>query len=355
MSRTPLFRRVAIVGLGLIGSSLARALRARGLAGSIEGADASAEVRDAALALGLVDRAHAEPGAAARGADLVVIAVPLSAYGPIGAALGPVLEPGAIVTDVGSTKRSVIDALGPHIPAGVHLIPGHPVAGTEKSGPEAGFASLFEDRYCILTPPADTDPAALETLTALWEGVGSTVELMDPDHHDRVLAITSHLPHLIAYTIVGTAADLESQLERERASDSALVRTHEVIRFSAGGFRDFTRIAGSNPVMWRDVFLTNREAVLEMLGRFTEDLVALQRAIRFGQGEVLHDWFADTRAIRQGVVEMRQAGSFNPTEPTSPAPGSAGAPGAAGAAEEAAEEAARPEAPRTRRRMRRRG
>lgn len=351
MSTQPAFQRVAIIGLGLIGSSLARAIRAHGLARAVVGSDEAGAVRDTALALGLVDDVFARPADAAARADLVVIAVPLGAYGAIAKAIGPALAPGAIVTDVGSTKRAVLDALGPHLPGGVHLIPGHPVAGTEKSGPEAGFASLFQDRYCILTPPDGVDAAALARLTGLWEGVGATVELMDPDHHDRVLAITSHLPHLIAYTIVGTAADLESQLERESASDAALVRTHEVIRFSAGGFRDFTRIAGSNPVMWRDVFLTNRAAVLEMLGRFTEDLIALQRAIRFGQGDLLHDWFADTRAIRQGVIDMRQAGSFNPTEPPNPAPGSAADPaGPATAPAAARAPASAPRKARTRRR-----
>ena len=311
----PLFRRAAFIGIGLIGSSLARAMRRHGaLAGEIVAFDQADAVRARLVELDLVDRVHPSAAEAVAGADLVVLCVPLGAYRAVGEAIAPALADGAIVTDIGSTKRMVLDVLGPLLPATAHLVPGHPVAGTEKSGPENGFASMFENRYCILTPAVDADAGAVEKVAALWRGVGAIVEMMEADHHDRVLAVTSHLPHLIAYTIVGTAADLESQLAREQAENGSLIRTHEVIRFSAGGFRDFTRIAGSNPVMWRDIFLNNRGAVLEMLGRFTEDLVALQRAIRFGEGDVLHDWFARTREIRRGVIEMGQAGSFNPLE-----------------------------------------
>ena len=244
----------------------------------------------------------------------MVLCSPVGTYGDLAEAMAPGLRRGAIVTDVGSVKQAVVRDVGPHMPAGVHLVPGHPVAGTEQSGPDAGFAELFEDRYCILTPPPGTDEAAIEKIAEFWRRAGSMIEIMDPHHHDRVLAITSHLPHLIAYTIVGTASDLETQLIREAAEDSDVVRTREVIRYSAGGFRDFTRIAASPPEMWRDIFLNNRETVLEMLGRFTEDLTALQRAIRWGEGDKLYDWFERTREIRQGVVDMRQAGSFNPVE-----------------------------------------
>lgn len=313
---SPVFGRIALIGIGLIGSSLARAIKRHGgLCRELVACDASEEALRTAFRLGIVDQTFLDPAAAARGADLVMLCAPLGAYAAIGKAIAPALHAGAIVSDIGSTKRIVFETLEPLLPKGVHLIPGHPVAGTEKSGPENGFANMFENRYCILTPEHDADTAALDKVKALWQGTGAIVELMDATHHDRVLAITSHLPHLIAYTIVGTAADLESQLAREQIQESGLVRTHEVIRFSAGGFRDFTRIAGSNPVMWRDIFLANRDAVLEMLGRFTEDLIGLQRAIRFGDGEELHDWFARTREIRRGVVEMGQAGSFNPLEP----------------------------------------
>ena len=326
MADTPLFGRIALIGIGLIGSSLARAIKRHGgLCRELVAADASEDALATAFGLGIVDQTFLDPAAAARGADLVILCSPLGSYEAIGQAIAPALHAGAIVSDIGSTKRVVQERLGPLLPDGVHLIPGHPVAGTEKSGPENGFASLFENRYVILTPARDADPAAVDKVSALWRGTGAIVELMDASHHDRVLAITSHLPHLIAYTIVGTASDLESQLAREEIEETGLVRTHEVIRFSAGGFRDFTRIAGSNPVMWRDIFLANRDAVLEMLGRFTEDLIGLQRAIRFGEGEELYDWFARTREIRRGVVEMGQAGSFNPQEPgqaqgRSPAP-----------------------------------
>ncbi len=291
----PAFERVALIGIGLIGSSLARVLRRDRLAGEIVACARNQATRDTALALGLADRATEDAAEAVRGADLVVLATPLSAYAAIGARIAPALRPGAIVTDVGSVKQAVIRDLQPSLPANVHFIPGHPVAGTEHSGPESGFAELFRDRWCILTPLPDTDPAALSTLTALWEQAGMRVVTMDPEHHDKVLAMTSHLPHVIAYTIVGTATDLEDSLKSE------------VIKFSAGGFRDFTRIAGSDPVMWRDIFLNNREAVLEMLQRFSEDLTALQRAIRWGEADKLEELFSRTRAIRRSIIEAKQA------------------------------------------------
>ena len=310
----PPFERMALIGLGLLGSSLALVAKREGLAGHIAGSTRSKVTRDRAYELGFLDSVHETALEAVEGADLVVLCSPVGTYGDLAKAMAPGLRQGAIVTDVGSVKQAVVRDVGPHMPAGVHLVPGHPVAGTEQSGPDAGFAELFEDRYCILTPPPGTDEVAIEKIAEFWRRAGSMIEIMDPHHHDRVLAITSHLPHLIAYTIVGTASDLETQLIREAAEDSDVVRTREVIRYSAGGFRDFTRIAASPPEMWRDIFLNNRETVLEMLGRFTEDLTALQRAIRWGEGDKLYDWFERTREIRQGVVDMRQAGSFNPAE-----------------------------------------
>ncbi len=292
---TVFFNRVAIIGIGLIGSSLARAIRHHGLAGTVVTYDASAEARATALALNIVDAAPEDIGTTVHGADVVMLCVPVSACADLAAAMTPHLSTGAIVSDVGSVKVAVIRDVSPHLPDGVHFVPGHPVAGTEHSGPAAGFAELFEGRWCILTPPPGTDEAAVQKLAELWRRVGSNIEVMDPHHHDQVLAITSHLPHLIAYTIVGTATDLESSLQQE------------VIKFSAGGFRDFTRIAASDPVMWRDVFLNNREAVLEMLQRFTEDLTALQRAIRWGEGEKLQDLFTRTRAIRRDIIDAHQA------------------------------------------------
>ena len=299
----PPFQRAAILGFGLIGSSLARAFRQRGLVGEIVGLARSEATRAKVMELGLADRVEADPAKAVAGADLVILATPVGAYADVARAMEPALRQGAIVTDVGSVKQAVVRDVGPFVPGGVHFIPGHPIAGTEHSGPEAGFAELFDKRWCILTPPPGTDEAALARLTQLWEACGSRVEIMDAQHHDKVLAITSHLPHLIAYTIVGTATQLEESQQRE------------VVRYSAGGFRDFTRIAASDPVMWRDVFLNNREAVLEMLQRFTEDLTALQRAIRWGEGEALESHFTRTRAIRRGIVEAQQAGSFDPREP----------------------------------------
>ena len=291
----PLFDRVAIVGIGLIGSSLARALAEYGVARQVVCADRSAEACAKALELGIVAEATTDLAAALAGADLVVLATPVGSFATVGEAIGPLLKRGTIVTDVGSVKQATLRDVGPHLPDGVHLIPGHPVAGTEHSGPEAGFATLFQGRWCILTPATGADRHALARVTEMWRRVGSTVEVMEASHHDRVLAITSHLPHLIAYTIVGTASDLEEDTKSE------------VIKFSAGGFRDFTRIAASDPVMWRDVFLNNREAVLEILQRFTEDLTALQRAIRWGEGEQLQDHFTKTRAVRRGIIDAKQA------------------------------------------------
>jgi len=295
MSDAVLFERVAIVGVGLIGSSLARVIRRDRLARTVVGCARSESTRAKVMELGIADAVEADPGRAAAGADLVVIATPLSTYAALGAAIGPHLKPGAILTDVGSTKTSVIRDLKPHLPAEAHLVPGHPVAGTEHSGPEAGFAELFRGRWCILTPEAGTDRAAVDRVAALWRAAGMHIELMDPAHHDMVLAITSHVPHLVAYTIVGTATDLESHIKSE------------VIKFAAGGFRDFTRIAASDPVMWRDVFMNNREAVLEMLGRLSEDIASMQKAIRWGDGQALEDLFTRARAIRRSILDAKQA------------------------------------------------
>ncbi|HJZ31841.1 MAG TPA: prephenate/arogenate dehydrogenase family protein [Hyphomicrobiaceae bacterium] len=291
---TDSFERVALIGLGLIGSSLSHAMRRQGLARSIVGHAQSATTRDTALRLGLVTSVYATAAEAVAGADLVILCTPIGAYRELAGAIAPALSPGAIVTDVGSVKGSVVRDVGPQLPAGVHFIPGHPIAGTEHSGPEAGFAELFDGRWCILTPPNGADRAAVDRLKAFWIALGSHVEVMDAEHHDLVLAITSHVPHLIAYNIVNTARHLE------RVTDS------EVIKFSAGGFRDFTRIAASDPIMWRDVFLNNKEAVLEMLGRFTEDLTALQRAIRFGDASILQQLFTEARATRRGIIEAGQ-------------------------------------------------
>jgi cyclohexadieny/prephenate dehydrogenase len=291
----PLFSRVALLGIGLIGSSLAHVLRRDTLAREIAIYTRRAETLETARGLGLGDHYTLDPAEATRGADLVVVCVPHSAYAELGQRIASALAPGAILTDVGSVKGATVRDLGPIVPKGVHLIPGHPVAGTEHSGPAAGFAEMFRGRWCILTPLPGTDPAALARLTRVWESAGMLVETMDPEHHDMVLAITSHVPHLIAYTIVGTATDLEEHLKSE------------VIKFSASGFRDFTRIAASDPVMWRDVFLNNADAVLEMLQRFTEDLTALQRAIRRGEGDTLEALFTRTRAIRRSIIEAKQA------------------------------------------------
>ncbi len=292
---TRLFDRVALIGVGLIGSSLARVLRRDSPQTTIVACARSTETLDVVQRLGLADETGNDPAVAVAGADLVVIATPLSAYADIGRRIAPALREGAIVTDVGSVKGAAIAALRPELPSRIHFVPGHPVAGTEHSGPEAGFAELFQDRWCILTPLPGTAPEAVARVTALWEGAGMRVVTMEAEHHDKVLAVTSHLPHLIAYTIVGTATELGQDLQSE------------VVAFSAGGFRDFTRIAASDPVMWRDIFLENREAVLELLQRFSEDLTALQRAIRRGDGETLHKWFTRTRAIRRSIIEAKQA------------------------------------------------
>lgn len=291
---TVLYKKVALIGLGLIASSMALAMRRGGLAQEIVGHARSRETCDIALELGLIDAAYATAAECVVGADLVVFCVPLGAMDTLAAEVAPHMAPGACITDVGSVKQAVVAAIGPHVPAGVHFIPGHPLAGTEHSGPRAGFAELFDKRWCILTPPDDTDAAALAKLRDLWVGMGAYVDQMDPAHHDLVLAVTSHTPHLIAYTMVGVADDLR------RVTDS------EVIKYSAAGFRDFTRIAASDPTMWRDVFLTNKDATLEILGRFTEELFALQRAIRRGDGAHLHEYFTRTRAIRRGIIEAGQ-------------------------------------------------
>lgn len=290
----PIFTKVALIGVGLIGSSLAHAIRRGSLAAHIAGCSNSPETRKRAEELGFCHSMHEDPREAVNGADLVILCTPVGAFGQVAQTVAPALKPGAIVSDVGSVKMAVVRDVGPHVPTGVHFVPGHPIAGTEHSGPDAGFPELFDGRWCILTPPAGTDAAAVDALSEFWRGCGSRVEVMDAHHHDLVLAITSHVPHLIAYNIVGTASDLEQ------------VTQSEVIKFSAGGFRDFTRIAASDPTMWRDVFLNNREAVLEVLGRFSEDLSRLQRAIRWGEGEILFDLFTTTRAIRRGVIEAGQ-------------------------------------------------
>lgn len=286
--------KIALIGIGLIGSSIARAARRAGIAETIAIATRRAETLEEARSLGLGDVYTTDAAEAAAGADLVILCSPVGTYEALAAQIGPHLKPGAILSDVGSVKGHVVSVVGPHVPDGVHFVPAHPMAGTEYSGPAAGFASLFENRWCILTPPEGTDEGAIETVSAFWKAIGSDVEIMDAEHHDLVVAIVSHVPHLIAYNIVGTADDLET------------VTKSEVIKFSAGGFRDFTRIAASDPVMWRDVFLTNRDAVLEMLGRFLEDLSVLQRAVRVGDGEALETLFTRTRAIRRSIIEAGQ-------------------------------------------------
>lgn len=299
----PIFQRLAVIGCGNIGSSVVRAVRAAGNgAAHVAVFDPAPEVRARVVELGIADSVHDTAIAAVEGADCVVLAAPVRTYGAITKEIAPQLKPGAILTDVGSVKMAVVKDVGPEVPEGVHFVPGHPVAGTEKSGPDAGFAELFEGHYWLLTPEPETDKGATAKMVELWSRVGAIVEVMDPAYHDKVLALTSHLPHLIAYTIVGTAFEVEEQ-ERQ-----------DVIRFSAGGFRDFTRIAGSDPTMWRDIFLTNKDAVLEMLQRFTEDLTAVQRQIRYAEGDKLFDFFTRTRDIRRRVVEAQQAGS-NPWGP----------------------------------------
>ncbi|GEP02805.1 prephenate/arogenate dehydrogenase family protein [Methylobacterium oxalidis] len=290
----PVVDRLAIVGLGLIGSSIARGARRFGLCRTIVAVDADESVCARVRELGLADAATTDAAEGVAGADLVILCVPVGAAGAVAQAIRGHMKPGSVLSDVGSVKGAVVAAVTPHLDAGVTFVPAHPVAGTEYSGPDAGFATLFSGRWCILTPPEGADETAVARVRGLWEGLGAIVETMSAEHHDLVLAITSHVPHLIAYNIVGTAADLET------------VTQSEVIKFSAGGFRDFTRIAASDPTMWRDVFLNNKDAVLEMLGRFNEDLAALARAIRWGDGEALHDLFTRTRAIRRGIVAMGQ-------------------------------------------------
>jgi len=293
-AKKPVYQRVALIGLGLIASSMALAMREKGLAAEIAGHAKSAETRAVALEIGLCDRVCETAAEAVQGADLVVLAVPVGAMAAIAEEIGPHLAPGATVTDVGSVKQAVIAAVAPHIPAGVDFIPGHPMAGTEYSGPRSGFATLFVNRWWLLTPLAETAAAPVARLTALLEGIGAKVDTMDAAHHDQVLAVVSHTPHLIAYTMVGVADHL------------AQISNSEVIQYSATGFRDFTRIAASDPTMWRDVFLTNKEAVLDILGRFAEELFVLQRAIRMGDGDQLFDYFTRTRAIRRGIIEAGQ-------------------------------------------------
>jgi cyclohexadieny/prephenate dehydrogenase len=294
MSGQPIFNRLALIGVGLIGSSIARAARAQGAVRSITATARSAATRRRVAELGLADQVVETNAAAVEGADLVILCVPVGACGAVAAEIGPHLASNATLSDVGSVKGAVLRDMSPHIPAGVHFVPAHPVAGTENSGPDSGFAELFVNRWCILTPPPDASAEAVDRLAAFWRLIGANVETMTAEHHDLVLGITSHLPHLIAYTIVGTADEL-GQVTRS-----------EVLQFSAGGFRDFTRIAASDPTMWRDVFLANKDAVLEMLGRFSEDLSTLTRAIRRGDGETLFNQFTRTRAIRRGIVEIGQ-------------------------------------------------
>ncbi|ASP72546.1 prephenate/arogenate dehydrogenase family protein [Sinorhizobium meliloti] len=288
------FETIALIGIGLIGSSIARDIREKQLAGTIVVTTRSEATLKRAGELGLGDRYTLSAAEAVEGADLVVVSVPVGASGAVAAEIAAHLKPGAIVTDVGSTKGSVIAQMAPHLPKDVHFVPGHPIAGTEHSGPDAGFAGLFRGRWCILTPPAGTDEEAVARLRLFWETLGSMVDEMDPEHHDKVLAIVSHLPHIIAYNIVGTADDLETVTESE------------VIKYSASGFRDFTRLAASDPTMWRDVCLHNKDAILEMLARFSEDLASLQRAIRWGDGDKLFDLFTRTRAIRRSIVQAGQ-------------------------------------------------
>ncbi len=295
MTGALVFKRVALLGCGLIGGSIARAARAHGLAGDIV-ANARSEKSLARIAeLGIADRVEADPARAVQGADCVILCAPVGAYADLAAAIAPHLQPGAILSDVGSTKQSVIRDVGPLVPAGVHFVPAHPLAGTEHSGPDAGFATLFEGRWCLLTPPPGTDPQAVLRVRRLWESMGSMVSVMEPAHHDRVLAIVSHLPHLIAFTICGTADDLADETRQQ------------VLQFAATGFRDFTRIAASDPEMWRDVFLNNREALLEMLARFTEDAQAMAKAVRWGDAAYIEDKIGRGRKIRRSLIELKQA------------------------------------------------
>jgi cyclohexadieny/prephenate dehydrogenase len=290
----PLFGRLALIGMGLIGSSIARAARAQGVVETVVATARSPQTRKRVAELGIADQVAESNAAAVKDADLVIVCIPVGQSGAVAKEIGPHLKPGAVVSDVGSVKGSVLRDMAHHLPAGVQFIPAHPVAGTEYSGPDAGFAELFVNRWCILTPPEGADAQAVERLAAFWRALGANVETMTADHHDLVLAITSHVPHLIAYTIVGTADELGT------------VTRSEVLKFSAGGFRDFTRIAASDPTMWRDIFIANKEAVLEMLGRFNEDVASLTRAIRNADGDALFELFTRTRAIRKGIVEIGQ-------------------------------------------------
>ncbi|MDT3707358.1 MAG: prephenate/arogenate dehydrogenase family protein [Thiobacillus sp.] len=305
-----MFEKLALVGIGLIGSSIARAARLKGLARTIAISTRRQETLDEARALGLGDSYERDPAEAVRGADLVILCTPVGAYGAVMQQIAGALAPGAILSDVGSVKQHVVKALAPLVPEGVHFIPGHPIAGTEHSGPAAGVAELFVGRWCVLTPGPQAEAAAVGRLEAFWSALGSNVECMSAEHHDLVLAITSHVPHLVAYNIVGTVADLEADTQSE------------VVKFSASGFRDFTRIAASDPVMWRDIFLTNRDAVLEMLGRFLEDLARLQRMVRVGDGAGLEALFTRTRAIRRSIISVGQdtaAADFGRPHPGEPA------------------------------------
>ena len=313
----PLFDRLALIGVGLIGSSIARAARALGAVEEIVVTSRSESTRQRVAELGLADRITASSAEAVADADLVIVCVPIGACEAVEREIGPKLKQGAIVSDVGSVKSAIVRDMAPHIPAGVHFVPAHPVAGTEHSGPDAGFAELFVNRWCILTPAKDADTGAVERLSQFWKAFGASVEIMSPEHHDLVLAVTSHVPHLIAYNIVGTAFDLR------------LVTESEILKYSAGGFRDFTRIAASDPTMWRDIFLNNKDAVLEVLGRFNEDLATLTRAIRRGDGETLFNLFAERRAIRRGMAQLsldapapdfRRSESETPAEPPLPRP-----------------------------------
>ena len=314
LSTEPHFKRIALIGFGLIGGSIARAARAQGLVDEIVTTARSAKTRARVVELGVVEAVVESNAEAVKDADLVILCIPVGACGAVAREIAAHLKPGAIVSDVGSVKGAVVKDMAPHLPAGVHFVPAHPVAGTEHSGPDSGFAELFINRWCILTPPPGTDAAAVERLAAFWRAMGAKVETMSPEHHDLVLAVTSHLPHLIAYTIVGTADELSEVTESE------------VLQFSAGGFRDFTRIAASDPTMWRDVFLANKDAVLEMLGAFQEDLSRLTRAIRRGDGDTLFEHFTRTRAIRRGIVSIGQDsaapdfGRPHPSLPDAPVP-----------------------------------
>ncbi|MDF1685938.1 MAG: cyclohexadieny/prephenate dehydrogenase [Parvibaculaceae bacterium] len=303
---TLVYEKVALIGLGLIGSSIGHGIKRAGLAKTVSGFARSAETRARALEIGFVDSVHDTAKEAVVDADLIILCVPVGALGKVASEIEPMLKKGATITDVGSVKSAVVRDVGPFVPEGVHFIPGHPLAGTEESGPDAGFAELFDERWCILTPVPGTDKSAEAQLVSFWEGLGSKVDVMDAQHHDVVLAVTSHVPHLIAYNIVGTATDLEE------------VTQSEVVKYSASGFRDFTRIAASDPTMWRDVFLNNKEGVLEVLGRFSEDLAVLQRAIRWGDGDLLFDLFTRTRAVRRSIIDAGQetaAPNFGRTKP----------------------------------------